>query len=159
MKNKVLLVFCLTLTVCFVSGCSLKNSFKEKVTSDIEQKSGISMDKTYREYRTNVLKGNVKNSYYFSKDTPVIPDDSREMVPENQVRISFAQNSLLDVHYYTDKSKTNEIISPYDDFIYLNPGDRIYAEVNTIIKAALHLNYKLSHNCQSVYQKFHCTKI
>lgn len=131
MKNKVLLVFCLTLTVCFVSGCSLKNSFKEKVTSDIEQKSGISMDKTYREYRTNVLKGNVKNSYYFSKDTPVIPDDSREMVPENQVRISFAQNSLLDVHYYTDKSKTNEIISPYDDFIYLNPGDRIYAEVNT----------------------------
>ena len=62
MKNKVLLVFCLTLTVCFVSGCSLKNSFKEKVTSDIEQKSGISMDKTYREYRTNVLKGNVKNS-------------------------------------------------------------------------------------------------
>ena len=120
MKNKVLLVFCLTLTVCFVSGCSLKNSFKEKVTSDIEQKSGISMDKTYREYRTNVLKGNVKNSYYFSKDTPVIPDDSREMVPENQVRISFAQNSLLDVHYYTDKSKTNEI----NRFILFIQGSR-----------------------------------
>ena len=131
MKNKVLLVFCLTFTVCFLSGCSLRNSFEEKITSDIEQKSGISMDKTYREYRTNVLKGNVKNNYYFSKDTPVIPDDTDEMVPENQARISFAQNSLLTVHYYSDENRTNEFISPYDDFIYLNPGDSIYAAVNT----------------------------
>ena len=118
--------------MCSASGCSskggIKRSFERSINKGIEDSSGISSDSTYREYRTMLAGGKIRNNYYYDENTPVLSLDEQDSdMPSAGARVSFSGSNFLNVRYFTDENMENEITDPEKNIIYLEPGQKLYA--------------------------------
>ena len=119
-------ILALTAVCCAVlSSCSADkfNEKKEKVLNDYL----LSDNEQYEEYLSmkNTHDDDIdENGYYIDNEINQSDLESRK----GEIHVSFASNSLLNVTYYSDA----EHISVIDEYnCYLNPGDTVYAQIET----------------------------
>lgn len=132
MKKKFLLAICLVLLTGSAAGCSSdkKNDNEGRLASAMKQRSGINNDSSYMNYIMDLTAGNIRDGYYYDENSPVYPDGQDSPVISGKARISVSGNSRLNVRYFLDRNHEFEISSPSQNFIYLEPGEEIYAEAD-----------------------------
>ncbi|MCR4638962.1 hypothetical protein [Ruminococcus sp.] len=119
-------ILALTAVCCAVlSSCSADkfNEKKEKVLHDYL----LSDNKQYEEYLSmkDMYDDDIDESgYYIDNEINQSDLESRQ----GELHVSFASNSLLNVKYYSD-TEHNSVIN--EDNCYMNPGDTIYAQIDT----------------------------
>lgn len=122
MKQRVGGLWLLAAVSLFLGGCS---SMPASMKNQLLKQSGISENEDYRQYE-NLQKNESLNEEgeYFEKEE----DDETSSIQKGKVHITFGRNSYLEISYYADAEET----VPLDENnCYLNPGDTIYAKVNS----------------------------
>ena len=135
MKKKALFALCTAFIAASLTACSPAGrgeSLADRIKGAIKDSSGINDDADYLSYRADLAAGKVVNGYFHDPDSPVDPDFSELTVPDGKAVITFAQNSMLNAHYYLDEEHTTEINDPYHNSIFLGSGESLYAEVEKI---------------------------
>lgn len=130
MKKKITAVLCLVFTAASFTGCSsdiFRQSFNDRMHSLMKQKSGIITDANYINYRTDLAAGNIRDGFYYNADSPVVPENRDIPAHVGKACVSFAENSRLNVHYFTDENLEFEITDTSENGIFLGPGEKIYA--------------------------------
>lgn len=108
-----------------LSGCAgMDNYIEQKVRAE----SGILDDENYISYQNKVASGNVGEDGFYMQG-------SGETEKTGSIHVTFAENSKLDVQYFEDAGKSTVLDTAS---CYLNPGDCIYAQVETDHDAALY---------------------
>lgn len=102
-----------------ITGCS---PVKEFLGNQMKQKSGVLEDEKYVEYEHYQEQGLLDDDGYYS-DTL---DDSLDRRLSG-VQVTFADNSNLQIQYYSDSDLTN-VVDKAD--CYISRGDSLYAVVN-----------------------------
>ena len=120
MKKVFMLV--LTTSALLLSGCSAVESGLEK---SVLEKSGIQESKDYILYEEYKNAGMLdeKGQYVgtsLSEEKPAHQD-----APEGKIRVTFGQNTYVDVWYYTDEDMTTPVDS---NSCFLAPGETLYAK-------------------------------
>ena len=120
MKKVFMLV--LTTSALLLSGCSAVESGFEK---SVLEKSGIQESKDYILYEEYKNAGMLdeKGQYVgtsLSEEKPAHQD-----APEGKIRVTFGQNTYVDVWYYTDEDMTTPVDS---NSCFLAPGETLYAK-------------------------------
>lgn len=110
-------------SVLMLSGCSVV----DKKAQEMIKEQGIEGDEDYKEYTRLKSGGELdENGYYKISDSLSI-EETEETVEQRtgQIRVTFAENDNLLIHYYRDAEQKEEILTS----CYLNPNDYIYASV------------------------------
>ena len=117
---KVKLLFSTFIAGMLLTGCASVNDF---FASKMLEDSGVLQSENYIEYQKEFDAGNLDQDGYFLDVEEAGENISSDI---GSVQVSFANNSNLDVRYYTDEAHNEEIT---DSYVYLFPGDNVYAEV------------------------------
>ncbi len=129
MKKKILLISCLAVLACTVSGCStgISGNYQNKLGLKMEKQSGISEDDDYAAYRSNLAAGNIVNGFYSisSSDGP----EREFIIPADKAAVSFSSSSMFDIKYFSDEKHEFEIPVQSGEPVFFGSGDKIYASV------------------------------
>ncbi len=129
MKKKALSALCLAFLMCSVTGCSAVNTgerFKDRINDAVKEQSEINSDSDYINYKADLSAGRLTDGHYSYSGFAGV-DRSGADDTAGKAAVSLSQNSLLNVHYYLDEAHKNEINDPYHGFVYLAPGQSLYA--------------------------------
>lgn len=108
-----------------LSGCAGMDNYIEQ---EVRAQSGILEDENYISYQNKVASGNVGEDGFYMQG-------SEEAEKAGSIHVTFATNSKLDVQYFEDDGKSTVLDTTS---CYLNPGDHIYAQVETGDDVALY---------------------
>lgn len=120
-KRGFLALFSVILISCLLSGCAVRDSFKNALEAKYKTELELN-DPRYVEYEKNKESGKLDNENHYK-------DDGGELVT-GQIEISFFSNNHLDTKYYYDEERT-ELVNPNNCF--LNPGDSLYADYPKVV--------------------------
>ena len=121
MKKKML--FAVLCSALLLSGCSGIESFLDE---QIKSKSGIAEDVNYQTYQTYSDGGKLDSEGYYSE--AVFETEGEDgIVSPSAPTISFSRNSFLNVKYYLDEGRTQEIVASQKQ---IPVGSSIYADVS-----------------------------
>ena len=129
MKKKALSALCLAFLMCSVTGCSAVNTgerFKDRINDAVKERSEINSDSDYINYKADLSAGRLTDGHYSYTGFAGV-DRSGTDDTAGKAAVSLSQNSMLNVHYYLDEAHKNEITDPYHGFVYLAPGQSLYA--------------------------------
>ncbi len=138
-KSNIVMIAIGVLIAAAIFVCGESTVMDSSAVAVITDISGITADQDYVTYTAFVendqLDEEGKYAYDFGQSVEV-----EEVVVTEAVHVSFAENSNLDISYYTDKAMTQQINV---NSCYLNPGDSIYAGEVTSLNTYSNL-YQLS---------------
>ena len=129
MKKKALSALCIAFLMCSVTGCSAVNTgerFKDRINDAVKERSEINSDSDYINYKADLSAGRLTDGHYSYTGFAGV-DRSGADDTAGKAAVSLSQNSMLNVHYYLDEAHKNEITDPYHGFVYLAPGQSLYA--------------------------------
>lgn len=128
--HKVRNVFLLSLAAIILSGCGSANQFVEtEVTPRMNQflgermleESDVVNNEDYQAYVQYKEEGELDDQGYYQENVEL--DNEKE----GSIHVSFGENNNLDAKYYRDEACQQRIDT---DNCYLNPGDKIYADID-----------------------------
>lgn len=125
MKKKILILG--TVFIFLFSGCS---SIDEELSDYYLEKSEIKEDQDYITYLELEEEGMLDEDGAYTEAKLVLAEETDEERAA-QVYVTFAENDNLKITYYLDSKKEE----PVSGGCYLNPGDSLYASVETSIYA------------------------
>ena len=121
MKKKIL--FAVLCSALLLSGCSGVGNYLD---NQIKNKSGIVEDANYQVYQNYSDEGKLDEEGYYSEE--VFESEKADGVVKSLTpKISFSENSYLDIKYYFDTELTQEIGADQNQ---IPVGSNIYADVS-----------------------------
>lgn len=118
--GKIFLGICLCSTLLSFGGCGVVEDYaKEEITKQIIQKLDETDATYYEEYEENPITSN-------NSSDEAIATNQGNVIMTGSIHVTFANNSFLDISYYSDAELVNLIDT---NSCYLEPEDCIYASV------------------------------